>query len=175
MNNVIKKISPALFSLGLFCFFLPFTTISCQQQQLATLNGVELAGGKEVKTPSILGSPSKTEKIPGEPLAALAILSGLVGLGGSFVRIKRSAIIPAGSAAAGFILLLMLKSKIDDAVVKEGAGLIVVSYGLGFWLTFMIYVSAMLVNIYSLIIEQNESETVKLAESNVSQDGENQN
>jgi hypothetical protein len=172
MNNAVKKISPALFSLGLFCFFLPFTTVSCQQQQLTTFNGVELAGGKEVKTPSILGSPSKTEKIPGEPLAALAILSGLVGLGGSFIRIKRSAIIPAGSAAAGFILLLMLKSKIDDTVVKEGAGLIVVSYGLGFWLAFIIYVSAMLVNIYGLIIEKNESETMKIGESKVTSDSE---
>jgi hypothetical protein len=172
MNNAVKKISPALFSLGLFCFFLPFTTVSCQEQQLATLNGIELAGGKEVRTPSILGSPSKSQKIPGEPLAALAILSGLLGLGSSFIRIKRSGIIPAGSAAAGFILLLMLKSKIDDAVAREGAGLILVSYGLGFWLAFIIYVSAMLVNIYGLILEKNESETMKIGESKVTPDSE---
>lgn len=165
MSNASRKISPALFSLGLFCFFLPFITVSCRQEQLITLNGVELASGKEIQQPSLFGQP-KTEKIPGEPLALFAMLSGLVGVGTSFIKAKKSAAIPAGAGAVGFILLLMLKSKIDDVILKQGQGFILVNYGLGFWLAFLIYVSAILVNIYSLLTEKDEQQSANLPQSN---------
>jgi hypothetical protein len=164
MSNARKTISPALFGLGLFCFFLPFITVSCQQREVATLNGIELAGGKEIKTPAAFGQASRTKRTDGDPLAALAILSGLVGLGGSFIRVKKSAVIPAGAGAAGFILLLMLQLKINDAISKEsaaqGLGLIGITYtyGLGYWLAFILYLSAMLVNIYGLISEKDETD-----------------
>jgi hypothetical protein len=162
MSNARKTISPALFGLGLFCFFLPFLTVSCQQQEVVTFNGIELAGGKEIKTPNVFGQNSQTEKTDGDPLAALAILSGLVGLGGSFIRVKKSAVIPAGAGAAGFILLLMLQLRINDAISKASAaqGLIGITYtyGLGYWLAFILYLSAMLLNIYGLISEKDESD-----------------
>jgi hypothetical protein len=164
MSNARKTISPALFGLGLFCFFLPFLTVSCQQQEVVTFNGIELAGGKEIKTPAVFGQNSQTEKTDGDPLTALAILSGLVGLGGSFLKFKKSAAVPAGAGAAGFILLLMLQLRINDAITKEsaaqGLGLIGIThtFGLGYWLAFILYLSAMLVNVYGLISEKDESD-----------------
>ena len=151
-----NKISPALFTLVLICFFLPFITFSCRQEPIATLNGIELATGKTIKSPSFVGEQTKEEKIPAEPLATLAFLSGLVGLGTSFIKAKKSAIAPVGSGTAGFILLLMLKSKIDDEIVKQGQGIILVSYGFGFWMAFLFFVSAALINIYSLVQDKDD-------------------
>ena len=156
MNFPSKRISPALFTLILICFFLPFITFSCRQEPITTLNGVELATGKTIKSPSVLGQQTKEEKIPPEPLATLALLSGLVGLGTSFIKAKKSAIGAVGSGTTGFILLLMLKSKIDDEIVKQGQGIILVSYGFGFWMAFLFFVSAALINIYSLVQDKDD-------------------
>lgn len=156
MKNPVKKISPALFALTLICFCLPFITISCRQEQITTLNGIELATGKTVKPPSLFGEQTKEQKIPAEPLAILALFSGIIGLGTSFIKAKKSAIAPAGAGTAGFILLLMLKSKIDDEIVKQGQGLFLVSYGFGFWMAFLFFVSSALINIYSLVQDKDD-------------------
>lgn len=157
MKNTARKISPALFGITLICFFLPFTKISCQQQEILNLTGVQLATGTSIKQPSLTGG-SQEQKIPGEPLAMLAIASSVVGFVTSLMKARKSAIAPAGSGAIGFILLLMLKSKIDDSILREGQGLIVVSYGLGFWLAFLLFVSATVINIYSLVPDKTEED-----------------
>lgn len=157
MKNPVKKISPPLFALTLICFCLPFITISCRQEQITTLNGIELATGKTVKPPSFFGEKTKEQKIPPEPFAALAFFSGIVGLGTSFIKAKKSAIAPAGAGTAGFILLLMLKSKIDDEIVKQGQGLFLVSYGFGFWMAFLFFVSSALINIYRLVQDKDDN------------------
>ncbi|MBW4571923.1 MAG: hypothetical protein KME31_29095 [Tolypothrix carrinoi HA7290-LM1] len=158
MNKLRRKISPALFTLTLICFFLPFITVSCRQEEIATLNGIDLAIGKTVRQPSIFGNQSKEEKIPADPLATIALISGVIGLGTSFIKAKKSAIAPAGAGIVGFILLLMLKSKIDSEIVKQGQGLLLVSYGFGFWLAFIFFISATFLNVYSLIDSQKDDE-----------------
>jgi hypothetical protein len=166
MQNPVKKISPALFGLTLICFCLPFVSLSCQgdteNRSIITLTGVELATGKNINPPSNPISPTPSqeggEKIPSSPFATLAILSGIIGLGTSFIKAKKSAIAPASSGVAGFILLLVLKSTIDKKLIEEG-GFIVASYGLGFWLTFILFISASLVNIYSLVEENNNNKS----------------
>ncbi|QLE54521.1 hypothetical protein [Nostoc sp. TCL26-01] len=120
---------------------MPFTKLSCQQQEIITLNGVQLATGTSVKQPSLGGRGTKGQKIPGEPLAVMAIVASLVGLGTSFIKAKRSAIAPDGSRGISLILLLTLKSKIDDGIVKKGQGLILVTYELGFCLEVLLFVS----------------------------------
>jgi hypothetical protein len=156
MTHPAKKISPALFGVALICFFMPFVSLSCEQRQITSFTGIELAIGKKIKSPSLFGQPRKEREIPSEPLAAMALLSGVVGLGTSFIKAKKSAVVSAGAGTAGFILLLMVKAKIDDAVVKQGSGIILASYGFGFWLTFLLFLSATVLNLYSLIEKDNQ-------------------
>lgn len=89
MNKVRRKISPALFTLTLICFFLPFITVSCRQEEITTLNGIDLAIGKTVRQPSIFGNQPKEQKIPADPLATIALISGVIGLGTSFIKAKK--------------------------------------------------------------------------------------
>jgi len=158
MKNPLRKISPGLFGITLICFFLPFITVSCQRQEIISLTGVQLATGTNIQPPSFPGIDAKPQKIPAEPLVGLAIFSSLLGLGTSFMKAKKSAIAPAGFGTTSLILLLMLKSKIDDEIIKQGQGLILVSYGLGFWLAFFILVLTTVLNVYNLLDEKDTQE-----------------
>ncbi len=158
MKNSAKKISPALFGITLICFSLPFVTVSCQQQPVITLTGIQLAAGISIKQPSLFANQSKEQKIPSDPFTVLALISGVVGLGTSFIKAKKSAIAPALSGATGSILLLIIKSKLDDEIIKQGQGLLIVTYGLGFWLAFFLFASATVLNVYSVVQEKDEQQ-----------------
>jgi len=88
----------------------------------------------------------------------LALISGFIGLGTSFIKAKKGAIAPAASGATGSILLLIIKSKLDDEIIKQGQGLLLVTYGLGFWLAFFLFVSATVLNVYSVVQEKDEQQ-----------------
>jgi hypothetical protein len=154
MKTTAKKISPALFGLTLLCFFLPFVKLSCQRQELVSLTGTQLATGKSIEKTRFSRGNNRQEEIPPEPLAIIALLSSVVGLGTSLIKSKKTAIAPASAGTIGFIVLLMLKYKIDDAILKQGQGFILVSYGLGFWLAILLFASATALSIYSLLPDE---------------------
>ncbi len=169
-NHMLKsarQISPAIFGITLMCFFMPFVTISCQQQNLETLSGIQLTTGSTMKVATPAGKVEE-QKIPGDPLAALAIISSIIGLGTSLIKARKAVIASAGSGATGALLLLMLKSKLDEEAFKQGGGLILVNYSFGFWLAFLLLVSASLVNIYTLTLEKEAEEEEEAEEKEVS-------
>ncbi len=141
----MKQFSPAIFGLILICFFLPFMNLSCENRELISLTGVQVATGTTIQTPSFLGQ-QLPQKIPAEPLASLALVSACVGLGTSFLRSNKNTIIPAAVGGIGAVLLLVIKAKVDDAILKQGQGIIKVNYGLGFWLSFLLFGTAAILN-----------------------------
>ncbi|MBE9031318.1 hypothetical protein IQ266_16405 [filamentous cyanobacterium LEGE 11480] len=56
----LNSISPALFGLVIICFFLPFTTVSCQNINFVTLSGFQLATGTQIEQTSGLLSSAVT-------------------------------------------------------------------------------------------------------------------
>jgi len=159
MENGAKKFSPAIFGLTLICFFLPFTDISCSGQKVATFTGIQLVTGTTIEQPSMFGEKGQVQKVDAEPLAILAFFSAVVGLGLSFLRSRKSAIAPAITGGVGLITLLLLKSKIDNDVLKEGGGMLQVEYGVGFWLTLILFLSAIGMNAF--LLSQREKVTEK--------------
>jgi len=152
MEITIKKLSPAIFVIILICFFLPFVSASCGGQKLATLSGVQLVTGTTVEgarpSEDIFRAEKATQKVDTEPLAISALITTLVGLGLSFLRARRSAIAPAIAGAATVILLLALKYKLDNDVLKEGEGMIQIEYNFGFWLAFLFSILAVALNLF---------------------------
>ena len=148
MRNGAKKFSPAIFGIALICFFLPFMNVSCQGQKIATLTGIQLVTGTTIQQPelpSLFGGKKqvqKPEKVAGEPLAILVLLSAVVGLGLSFLKGRKSSIAPAIIGVAGLILLLLLKAELDNDILSEGQGILQLEYGIGFWLTFLLFLFA---------------------------------
>ena len=150
MKDVVRKLSPAAFVLALVCFFLPFVTFSCQGQTVASFSGIQLATGTSIQQPQVFGPP-KEHKVDAEPLATVALLSVLAALVLSFLRGKKWGVGSAALAALGVILLVALKSKLDGDALRQGGGVIQVSYGAGYYLCLAFLLSAVGTSIYSLI------------------------
>jgi preprotein translocase subunit SecG len=150
VESNIKKASPAVFVLALICFFLPFVTFSCQGQKVLTLSGIQLVTGTSMQQSQMFGPP-KSEKINAEPLAVLALLCGVLGLGLSFLRGRTSAIAPAAAGGLAAILLLAMKSKIDGDALQKGGGILQVNYEAGFYLVVILFLAAVALNVFVLL------------------------
>lgn len=132
-----RRISPAIFGFALFCFLLPFVTLSCPGGQF-TFTGVQLAAGTTVKEPGMFGGVGTEKKIKPEPLALLALLCIAAGVCvGLFFRSSAGnwGGVTLGSLAVVFLLLL--KGKINSDAVKQGEGMLQVTFGIGYWLALM--------------------------------------
>lgn len=53
-------------------------------------------------------------------------------------------------AAIGAGSLLLLKTRADDTVLKEGGGVLQVEYGVGFWLALVLFLLGLGMNVYVL-------------------------
>lgn len=143
-----SKVSPVIFLASILAFVLPFVTVSCGGQKVASLSGVQLATGTTVQQPQVFGPPQK-QRVEPDPAAALAALCAILGLVLSFLSIK-NAIAPAIAGAMGALSLLFMKVRLDDQVVKQGHGMLQVSYEGGFVLTLMLLIAGAAWNAYLL-------------------------
>lgn len=142
MNPNLKKLSPLLFGVALFCFLLPFLSITTKgfmgdSHKLGTLNGFELVIGPELRN----------QREDPEPLAILALVATLAGLAFSLFKekilpVEKNFLIASTIAGAGGgLLLLLLKMQIDGEASRLG-GMAGVSYEAGFWLAFLALLAA---------------------------------
>jgi lipopolysaccharide export LptBFGC system permease protein LptF len=137
MQESLKKFSPAVFGIILICFMLPWVNLSCQGQNAATFSGLQLVTGTAVQ--------QQNQKVKSEPLAVAVLVLTILGLALSFLKDKKSSIIPGIIGVAAFILLLLLKSKIDTDASNHN---IQVQYAIGFWLVLALLIGAIALNGY---------------------------
>lgn len=121
-----EKFSPMFFAFALFCFLLPFATVSCPGGQ-ATLSGYHLVVGTEIQG----------EKVSGDILAVVAFLLTLLGLALSFAKEKEGFTGAGVAGGAAALALLVLQSKMSKDVADGSGGLATVSYEVGYWLAVM--------------------------------------
>jgi hypothetical protein len=150
MEGVTRKLSPAALVLALLCFFLPFVTFSCQGQKVASFSGIQLATGTTIRQPQVFGQP-KSEKVNAEPLAVLALLAVVAGVGLSFLKGKKGAVGSTALAVLGVIFLAALKSKLDGDALRQGGGAIQVDYGAGYYLSLVFLLAAVGTSIYAFM------------------------
>jgi hypothetical protein len=141
-----SKVSPVIFVLATLCFLLPFVTVSCNGQKVASLTGVELATGTTVEQPQVFG-PAQKKRVGAEPLATLAALCALAGIGLSFLG-SRLAIAPAVSGTAGALFLLLLQSKLNSDMSKEVQGAFRLDWEVGFVLVLLFFIAGAAWNFY---------------------------
>lgn len=147
MENRARRFSPAIFGIALIMFFLPWINVSCGGERVATFTGIQLVTGTTIKNPI----ENRTEKVNGEPLAIFALLIVIVGFGLSFLKDKSGTIGSAAVGGIGAIILLILKSKLDNEILKEGSGMLHLGYGVGFYSTLVLFLSAIGVNVYFMM------------------------
>ena len=171
-----RKLSPAPFGLVLLCFFLPFVHVSCSGERVTTFSGFQLVTGTEVSDADIsksmgrsmgmgtglppeLRSSSERRKVGPELWAVAAFLTAIAGLAISFIKDRRGWIGGVIAGSVGAVMLLLLKLKIDNDVVREGRklgrefgkGLLEVQYATGYHLALLVFIGAAALHGYFLL------------------------
>jgi len=146
----IKKFSPALYVVIIFCFFLPFADLTCSGQTVMTLTGIQLITGAEYEHQGMFNQPgmqdqqsgnqSMNQNIEAQPLALFALLAAILGLAISFVRKKATALICLVVSALGCIFLLLLKANLDSDASMSGEGMVQIEYKFGYWFSFLLFI-----------------------------------
>jgi hypothetical protein len=147
MENRARRFSPAIFGIALIMFFLPWINVSCGGERFATFTGIQLVTGTTITNPI----ENRTERVNGEPLAIFALLVVIMGFGLSFLKGKNGIIGSAIVGGVGAIILLLLKYKLDNEILKEGGGTLQLGYGVGFYSTLVFFLSAIGVNLYFIM------------------------
>jgi lipopolysaccharide export LptBFGC system permease protein LptF len=137
VQESLKNFSPAVFAIILICFLFPWVNLTCQSQNVATFSGLQLVTGTTVQ--------QQNQTVKSEPLAVAVLVLTILGLALSFLKDKKSSIIPGIIGVAAFILLLLLKSKIDTDASNQN---IQVQYAIGFWLVLVLLIGAIALNGY---------------------------
>ena len=137
MQESLKRFSPVVFGIVLICFMLPWVNLSCEGHNAAPFSGIQLVTGTTVER--------QNQKVKSEPLAVAILVLVVLGFALSFLKDKKSSIIPGIIGAAAFILLLMLKSKIDTDANNHS---IQVQYAIGFWLVLVLLIGTIALNGY---------------------------
>ena len=146
--DALKKFSPGFYGVIILCFFLPFVNLSCSGQKIMSLSGFQLITGSEVKSDGMFGDLSnqgetkEKNEVDPQPLALLALVAALVGLGLSFVKKKMIALTNVVISALGFIFLILLKINLDGDVELSGQNVITLDYQLGYWLAVLLFVGS---------------------------------
>jgi hypothetical protein len=146
MQKNARLITPAILGVALICFLMPFVTAYCGGQVVATFSGVELATGKSVAQPDMFGQ-TQSRQFKGELYAVLALICGCAALILAFLPIKKALLAVSGCSAAGMVLLLLLKAKLDNDALAQG-GMLKLEYKPGFWLALLLYLSSTIASGY---------------------------
>uniref|UniRef100_C6DZB4 DZANK-type domain-containing protein n=1 Tax=Geobacter sp. (strain M21) TaxID=443144 RepID=C6DZB4_GEOSM len=126
-----KLFSSGFFGLAILCFCLPWVTVSCQQQKISTFTGIQMVTGTEVVEPGsgMFGGPAKKKQVEPNALAVVAVVAAVAAFFISLIAGGASAV----PAVIGILVAFTLKSNIDQDIVKQGQGLLNVTYESGFW------------------------------------------
>lgn len=126
-----RKLSISTFGFALFCFLLPFVTVSCGGVEL-TFSGLELVTGTSIETPSAFGQV-ETEEVSGEPLAVFALICVLLGLAlAIFSKGHPRVFLILG--LGGVVFLVLLAFKLGADLDARGEPILSLSFRFGFYL-----------------------------------------
>ena len=127
-QSVGFRIAP--YAIAIICFILPFVQISCSGEKLMSFTGVQLVTGMEMKSPM----SEKTEKIPPETTAIIALVALVFGVVIALKTDSGSSILSAVAGGVALISLIILKTNMDAEIMKKAGGMAVsADYKLGFW------------------------------------------
>src|ERR1039457_5409578 len=122
-----KSIASVLLFVGsALCFFLPFVTVSCGGITAFTLTGQQLVTGTTLTQPQAFGPP-QTQKVDADPFAIVAGLCALAGIALSLIG-RKIASGAAISGGVGAVSLLIMRSRLDEQLQKQGEGLAKATY-----------------------------------------------
>ncbi|MGC8654501.1 MAG: hypothetical protein ACP5US_10985 [Candidatus Kryptoniota bacterium] len=158
MQESLKKFSPAIFGIALICFILPWVNFSCQGINVVTFTGLQLVTGTTIQQQG-MSDEHHNQKVDSKPLAVAVLILTILGLALSFLKSRKSSLIPSIIGVLAFILLLLLKSEIETDASNQGHGIIQVEFATGFWLVFVLLIGAVVLNGYLFFASAKQAQT----------------
>ena len=141
-KNNPRTISLVIFILAFLCLFLPFVTVSCEGQEIATFSTMNLAFGTNIRG----------EEVPGNAVAVFLIIFILAGIGLAFWKSDKSFLAAAGAAILGLLFMIILKvgfsNEISREAGREAMVYIKTTSRAGFYFLFILMIAAAVLNGY---------------------------
>lgn len=148
----IKKFSPAAFIIIIFCFFMPFVSITCGGQKVMSLTGIKLITGAEYKPQGMFDQKDmpedqmefkkdfdKEQNIDAQPMALFALIMAVIALILSFIQQKVPALICMIASVLGAAFLLLLKANLDSDIPSDAQMVIEIEYQFWYWLALLLF------------------------------------
>ena len=117
--DAVKRFSPAVFGLIIFCFVLPFVNLTCSGQTVMTLTGFQLITGRDFE-PNMFNEKgmfgdqqemqdpaASKDGVEPQPMALLAFITAVLCLLISFVKKKITALVCMILSVLGGLFLLL--------------------------------------------------------------------
>ncbi len=154
MKDNARKFSLAIFVAILVCFLMPFLDLSCGEQKIVNLTGLELITGKTIADSSIYGVENNhTHPHLLVILASLCSIAGFV-----FVYVKgKSRLISSALSLLGFVFLLKFKILMDGNIAEKGDGMIFADWRYGFWLACVLFILASVICLVAYYREKSKT------------------
>jgi hypothetical protein len=152
MRTIFSKISGALWVLMIICFFLPFVAVSCNNEAVLKLTGIQLVTGTKLETPTLWRSPN--QNIPAQPLAGAAFGCAVAGVMIAFLKGRLSTALKVVFAAGAVVSLLLLKMKLDGDLLKYPKLLFYLDYLPCYWAALIMALLLVAVNVVCFFWEQ---------------------
>ncbi|MFO7446466.1 MAG: hypothetical protein R6W90_08870 [Ignavibacteriaceae bacterium] len=145
--DAVKKFSPALFIIIIFCFVLPFINITCSGQEIMSVTGIQLITGTDYEPgekfieEGMFDNNYQTDGIDSQPMAILALLAAIAALVLSFNRSKIAALFCMVVSVLGAFFLLLLKINLDSETAGSGEVMVKINYLFAYWFSLLVFVA----------------------------------
>lgn len=119
------------FALIIICFLLPFVSVKCGNYEIAKMNGIDLAIGTQIDA----DSDAEPYTIDPDFYIISSMVLAIAGLVMAFLKFKGNAIASLIVSVLGLAVLVYFYFKIRHDIPTDGTAVIIVSMGIGYYLT----------------------------------------
>jgi len=161
-------ISTGGFAAILFCFFLPFMDLKCNDALIAEVSGIELITGQDIhnapQLPDTLLKDEQNEEathIDRNYFAVTAFILALAGLILSFAMGKMKEMFLTIIGLAGAMCLFMMKIQLMSKIAKDTDAtakyIVNIEFVFGYWLTLILFLIVAFLNLYVFMEESRKA------------------
>lgn len=118
------------FAVIIICFLLPFVTVKCDKYEIAKLNGIDLVTGYEVGVDT-----DQPQKFDPNIFILGSLIMAVAGLVMAFLKFRGNKIASLVVSFLGLASLVYFYFNIRQDIPSDGTIVIIISMGIGYYLT----------------------------------------